>query len=95
MRFRIYLYRGAYKSQNVDENLKKVRGILGRLDLLEFNLTACDIYGQISSELESKGEPVGEFDALIASIALAHSERIITRNVKHFSRVKGLEIEKW
>ena len=89
------LFKGAYKSRNVDENLKKVRGILSRLDLLDFNLTASEIYGQISSELETRGEPIGEMDALIASIALAHNERIVTRNVKHFGRVKGLEVESW
>ena len=89
------LFKGAYKSKNVDENLKIVRGILGRLTLLEFNITASDIYGQISAELERRGEPIGEMDTLIASIALAHNERILTRNVKHYSRIRGLEIETW
>jgi tRNA(fMet)-specific endonuclease VapC len=89
------LFKGAYISKHIDENLKKVRGLLSRLDLLEFNITASDIYGQITSELERKGELVGEMDALIASIALAHNERIVTKNVKHFGRIKGLEIEEW
>lgn len=89
------LFKGAYRSKNMDENLRRVRGILSRLDLLEFNLAASDIYGQITSELERKGEPIGEMDALIASIALAHNERVVTRNVKHFSRVRGLEVESW
>ena len=89
------LFKGAYRSKNMDENLRRVRGILSRLDLLEFNLAASDIYGQITSELERKGEPIGEMDALIAGIALAHNERVVTRNVKHFSRVRGLEVESW
>ena len=89
------LFRGAYTSERTEENLKKVRGMLSRLDLLEFNVTAADIYGQISAELDGKGEPIGEFDALISSIALAHNERVVTRNVKHFSRVRGLEVEGW
>jgi len=89
------LFKGAYKSKNVDENLKVVRGILSRLTLLDFNLTASEIYGQISTELEKRGEPIGEMDTLIASIALAHNERILTRNVKHYSRIRGLELETW
>ena len=89
------LFKGAYMSRYMDENLKKVRGVLSRLDLLEFNITASDIYGQITSELERKGELVGEMDALIASIALAHNERILTKNVRHFGRIKGLEVEEW
>ncbi|MBO8182458.1 MAG: type II toxin-antitoxin system VapC family toxin [Archaeoglobus sp.] len=89
------LFRGVYSSGRVEDNLKKVRGLLGRLDLLDFNFAASEIYGRISSELEKEGEPIGEFDALIASIALAHNERVVTRNIKHFGRVEGLEIEEW
>ncbi len=89
------LFKGAYRSKNIDENLRRVRGLLSRLDLLEFNLTSTEIYGQISSELEEKGVQIGEMDTLIASIALAHNERILTRNTRHFSRVKGLEVENW
>jgi len=89
------LFKGAYRSKDVDENLKKVRGLLSRLNLLDFNLTASDLYGQITAELERKGKPIGEMDALIASIALAHNERVLTRNIGHFSRVKGLEVESW
>jgi len=89
------LFKGAYRSKSVDENLRKVRGILGRLDILELNLVASEIYGRMTADLESKGEAIGEIDALIASVALAHNERIVTRNVRHFGRVRGLEIEEW
>ncbi len=69
--------------------------MLSRLDLLDFNVITSNIYGQISSELRRKGEPIREFNALIASIALTHNERVITRNIRHFSRVRELEIEEW
>ena len=49
------LFKGAYMSKNVEENLKKVGGVLSRLDILDFNLAASDVYGKISSELERKG----------------------------------------
>lgn len=89
------LFKGVYHSENINENLKKVRGILSRIDLLSFNLVACDIYGKTYSQLKTQGESIGEFDALIASIALSHNERVVTRNTKHFNRVEGLEIEEW
>ncbi|MDI9610731.1 MAG: type II toxin-antitoxin system VapC family toxin [Archaeoglobales archaeon] len=89
------LFKGAYMSENVEENLKKVRGIINRLDLLDFNLNASEIYGRIALELKKDGEPIGEMDALIASIALSHNERIITRNFKNFARIRGLEVESW
>lgn len=89
------LFKGVYHSDNVNENLKKVRGILSRIDLLSFNLVACDTYGRTHSQLKSRGESVGEFGTLIASIALSHNERVVTRNTKHFNRVEGLEVEEW
>ncbi|MBE8538715.1 PIN domain-containing protein [Geoglobus acetivorans] len=89
------LFKGAYMSKNVEDNLRKVRGLLARIDLLEFNLVASDIYGRIVSELGRRGEHVGEMDVLIASIALAHNERILTRNIKHFGRIRELEVESW
>lgn len=89
------LFKGVYLSENINENLKKVRGILSRVDLLGFNLTACDIYGRTYSQQKTKGESIGEFDTLIASIALSHNERVVTKNTKHFNRVEGLEVEEW
>jgi len=40
----------------VEENLKVVRGILGRLTILDFNLAASEIYGRIYRELKKKGK---------------------------------------
>lgn len=38
---------------------------------------------------------VGRADLLIASIALAHRATLVTRNVRHFSRVPGLMVVNW
>jgi tRNA(fMet)-specific endonuclease VapC len=89
------LFKGAYNSERVYENLRSVRGLLSRLEILEFNLTASEYYGQINSELGKRGEQIGGMDMLIASIALAHNERVLTRNTKHFSRIGSLEVEEW
>ena len=34
-------------------------------------------------------------DAMIAGIARTNKQRIITRNVKHFSDIEGVEIENY
>ena len=38
---------------------------------------------------------IGRADLLIASIALAHSATLVTRNLKHFRQVPGLRLENW
>ncbi len=44
-------------------------------------------------ELEKQGKDIGRFDSMIAAVLLQNGVRkIITRNVKHFSRIKGLEV---
>lgn len=50
---------------------------------------------QIRLELEKNGGRIGWADELIAATALSHQTVLITRNLKHFQRVKGLKIESW
>lgn len=38
---------------------------------------------------------VGRADLLIASIALVHRATLVTRNVRHFSRIPGLLVVNW
>lgn len=48
---------------------------------------------EIFNELKKKGEIIEPFDCAIAGILLQNGVRkIITRNVKHFSRIKGIEV---
>lgn len=55
-------FKGAYLSEKVDENLIAVRGILDRLELLNFNFRATEFYGEIYSELKERGELIGDMD---------------------------------
>jgi len=89
------LFKGAYLSERIDDSFKAVRGILDRLKLLDFTFRAAEYYGEIYSELKERGELIGDMDILVASIALASNEKLITKNIKHFSRIRGLEIEIW
>jgi len=89
------LFKGAYLSEKVDENLRAVRGILSRSELLEFNIAASEYYGKIYSELKERGELIGDMDILIASVAFASNEKLITKNIGHYNRIIGLEVESW
>jgi len=88
------LFRGAYKSMRKDIELKKVRDILGQLEILHFTIEACERYGKLAEELEAAGRPIGDLDAMIASLALTHNEPILTSD-KHFKKVPSLIIETW
>lgn len=56
---------------------------------------AFELYAIHRAKLKKTGKQIGDFDTLIAATALAHEMILVTRNVKHFERIEGLEIENW
>ena len=52
-------------------------------------------FGSIKAALERKGERIEDFDAAIAAHAVAAGGVLVTANLKHMTRVPGLEIEDW
>jgi len=89
------LFEGAYKSTKRDKELQKVKMILSFLEVLNFSVEASERYGKLMASEGLHGAPIGDFDAMIASLALAHGEEIVTSNRKHFERVEGLHVNFW
>ena len=50
---------------------------------------------EISVDLRKKGDIIDFQDIAIASIAISNGEKLVTRNVRDFSRIKQLKLEKW
>lgn len=51
--------------------------------------------GRIDGRLTSQGCAIGMGDTIIAATALIHERPVLTRNVSHFERIDGLEIESY
>jgi tRNA(fMet)-specific endonuclease VapC len=49
----------------------------------------------VRAALEKKGQMIGAMDLLIAAHALSLNVRLVTHNVREFSRVPGLRVETW
>ena len=60
-----------------------------------FDESCAASFGRIASELADRGAPIGEFDALIAAHAVALRVTLVTNNVRHFARIRGLKVENW
>ncbi len=89
------LYAGAFGSRRVPEALQRVETLASMLQVLDFHAAAARKYGERVNSQGLKQRPIGDFDLIIASIALSSRDSIATRNVEHFSRVPGLEVEYW
>lgn len=85
------LFRGAYLSPKRDEKIVTVRRILEQLLVLPITEETYDIYGAISAALISEGRSIGDFDEIIAAIAISHGAELITRD-RHFDRLPMLKV---
>lgn len=86
------LFSGGFKSKR-EENIEQIEKMAFTLVLLSYDFFAAKEAGKLLGFLEKNGEKIGEMDTLTGAIALRHGEKLITRNTKHFKKIKGLEIE--
>ena len=89
------LYYGAYKSQQVEGNLAKVRTIENTLDIIPLDREVVEIFGSLKSKLEKQGLPLDDFDLILGATAMAHNLKLVTNNDRHFNRIPGLSTENW
>lgn len=52
-------------------------------------------FAEIKAGLEQKGTRLADADIIIASIAIEAGLPLVTGNVRHYSRIGGLEVENW
>jgi tRNA(fMet)-specific endonuclease VapC len=69
--------------------------ISGELRRVEWTDDVSARFGEIKGALERSGELIEDFDIAIAAHALAHEAILVTGNLAHMSRVRGLRVEDW
>jgi len=88
------LLKGANISSKPQENLKLVRDVLSSLSILVLDLDSCEMASNIYREMKGKGQTIGEFDVLIAAIAIKSDETLVSRD-KHFRLIGNLDLKTW
>jgi tRNA(fMet)-specific endonuclease VapC len=88
------LYRGAFLSANPERSLAAARKLLASLIVLPLDDEAAIVFGALAARLRSEGRRIGDFDEVIAAIALARDRVIVTRDL-HFREVAGLSVVGW
>lgn len=82
------LWSGARGKRQTDA----VAALVAALDILPLDAAAARRAASVRRELEVAGTTIGMADSLIAGIALERRAMLITRNVRHFSRVSALKL---
>lgn len=87
------LFYGAYRSEDISKSLQKIDALFSLgIKVANLNSQVIEKYAQLKVSLEIKGQKLDEFDLLIAATALVNNLIIVTRNLGHFKRIKGLKI---
>lgn len=85
---------GVAKSGSL-RNRQALEMFLAPLTILPFDEPALWTYGELRSQLERQGTPIGSMDTLIAAHALSQHATLVTNNTAEFARVPGLLLDNW
>jgi tRNA(fMet)-specific endonuclease VapC len=86
---------GAHASRQHEKNLAIVRRLVDIFPVIGIGIPVIEAFAELKRSLETEGRGLDDMDLLIAATALSLNYRLVTNNERHFSRVKGLEIENW
>ena len=87
---------GCAKSRRPEQSRRALEIFLSAgFDQPAFDVEDAREAGEIRAWLESRGEPIGPYDTLIAAQARRRGATLVTLNTREFERVPGLKIEDW
>ena len=86
---------GAEKSDRPDENRMQVEEFLGMVPMLPTDENTVRTFGYVKAYLTKAGLAIPDADLLVAAAALSRSCPLASGNVRHFSRIWGLQLHNW
>ena len=69
-----------------------VEQVLAEVPVLPFDLLVARVHARVSAQLLDAGRLIGAHNLLIAATALAHGYAVLTKNLRDFRRVPGLDV---
>ncbi len=82
-------------SDLLDRKLIKAEGDLARFRYLDLNYQIAKLAAKIDADLTRTGKQIGYADVLIAATARFYDLKLLTRNVKHYTNIHQLGVEKY
>lgn len=86
---------GTHLSDDSGRELAKVVAFLRPIQVLPFGWDEAFQWASIDAQLRKQGNRIETEDAMIAATALALGMTLVSGNIKHFERVKGLKVVDW
>ena len=74
---------------------KSLMNLIDTLKVIPLEKNSALLASKIGRKLAKEGKMVHPMDLMIGAMALQNKMPLVTNNVKHFSRIKGLEVITW
>ncbi len=85
----MFLFR---KSLCIQDYRKLLQDLYQLVQILPFDQNVAQKSANVGKRLQARGEKIGLGDTLIAGTCLSQQVPLLTRNVRHFSRVPNLHV---
>src|SRR5438132_9153618 len=89
------MFAGIALSRKAEEEKSKISTILSSLPQLGLDSPSARAGGLIHGDKIRTGQSIDPEDAMIAGIARVNSEKVLTRNIRHYSGIEGVTIENY
>ena len=89
----VEIFAGWHYSKKSDEEKGRIIDVLESQVIHDLDKESARKAGEIKGNLIKTGNDIELMDCMIAGIAYKNKETILTRNVKHFSKIKGINVE--
>ncbi len=85
---------GVENSEKKEKNQKALDDFLTGVKVIPIYHSLSN-YANEKSRLRKAGTPVDDFDLLIGATAITHNLTMVTNNIDHFRKIKGIKLEDW
>jgi tRNA(fMet)-specific endonuclease VapC len=86
------IYEGAFGTPDPEGTLAEFREFLGGYAILPLTDPVAERFARMRASLRERGQLIADMDLLIAATAADGDLVLVTRNVRHFERISGLDL---
>lgn len=86
---------GGLKAKNAIRQIENFRNFIAQHKILDATESSAEISADIFAELWKKGRHSGNYDILIAGMAMANDLILVTNNTKDYENITGLLLDNW
>ena len=86
---------GGLKTKNAIRQIENFHSFIAQHKILDTTEISAEISANIFAELWKKGRHSGNYDILIAGMAIANDLTLVTNNTKDYDNITGLSLDNW